>query len=297
MGILDDAIRQHLDLKRETGADESEVKQLEDEAFGPAARPGDKDFPTSGGEAIETPAGPSEAEAPSEEEPAAEAPSEEQPAAEAPSEEQPAAEGVSEEQPIAEAPSEEQPVAEAPSEEHPIAEAPSGELELGDEQAAPPGGDAPPAVAEPDEAPSEPALELEPEPAEAPSSFTTAEREAIADQPTAFFDQAGGSALDMGELDLDLDEEIQDVGLGQPEVPAAEQLEPPHAAEPEPTPIPESAPISEPEPQDLAQPPAAPEGAESGEEDVLEETPEFLRENPDDDELWFEQGEPKDFDF
>ena len=32
-------------------------------------------------------------------------------------------------------------------------------------------------------------------------------------------------------------------------------------------------------------------------EDVLEETPEFLRDNPDDDELWFEQGEPKDFDF
>ena len=32
-------------------------------------------------------------------------------------------------------------------------------------------------------------------------------------------------------------------------------------------------------------------------EDVLEETPEFLRDAPEDDELWFEQGEPKDFDF
>ena len=30
---------------------------------------------------------------------------------------------------------------------------------------------------------------------------------------------------------------------------------------------------------------------------MLEETPEFLRDNPDDDELWFEQGQPKDFDF
>ena len=41
------------------------------------------------------------------------------------------------------------------------------------------------------------------------------------------------------------------------------------------------------------------EGAESaeGEGDVLEETPEFLRDQPEDDELWFEQGEPKDFDF
>ena len=38
-------------------------------------------------------------------------------------------------------------------------------------------------------------------------------------------------------------------------------------------------------------------GSEEDGEDVLEETPEFLRDNPDDDELWFEQGEPKDFDF
>ncbi len=33
------------------------------------------------------------------------------------------------------------------------------------------------------------------------------------------------------------------------------------------------------------------------EEDVLEETPEFLRDTPEDERLWFEQGEPKDFDF
>ncbi|HEU4979999.1 MAG TPA: hypothetical protein VFT14_02205, partial [Solirubrobacterales bacterium] len=42
------------------------------------------------------------------------------------------------------------------------------------------------------------------------------------------------------------------------------------------------------------------EGEEEGEgedEDVLEETPEFLRDAPEDDELWFEQGEPRDFDF
>ena len=30
---------------------------------------------------------------------------------------------------------------------------------------------------------------------------------------------------------------------------------------------------------------------------MLEETPEFLRDAPEDDELWFEQGKPKDFDF
>jgi hypothetical protein len=37
--------------------------------------------------------------------------------------------------------------------------------------------------------------------------------------------------------------------------------------------------------------------ATSPEEDVLEETPDFLEETPEDDELWFEQKPPKDFDF
>ena len=71
--------------------------------------------------------------------------------------------------------------------------------------------------------------------------------------------------------------------------------EPPHEVEPEPEPPLEP----EPEPRErLAARSAAPEGrAGDGDEDVLEETPEFLRDNPDDDELWFEQGEPKDFDF
>jgi hypothetical protein len=40
MGILDDAIKEHLELKRQHGAGDSELKQLEDEAFGTAERPG-----------------------------------------------------------------------------------------------------------------------------------------------------------------------------------------------------------------------------------------------------------------
>src|SRR5262245_60952567 len=40
MGILDEAIREHLELKRQHGAGEGELKQLEDEAFGQAERPG-----------------------------------------------------------------------------------------------------------------------------------------------------------------------------------------------------------------------------------------------------------------
>src|SRR3954469_21375188 len=43
MSILDDAIREHLDLKRAHGADESELKRLQDEAFGPPGGPDDPD--------------------------------------------------------------------------------------------------------------------------------------------------------------------------------------------------------------------------------------------------------------
>ncbi len=49
MGILDDAIRQHLELKRQRGATDSELEQLEHEAFGPSSRPGEPDFPDSEG--------------------------------------------------------------------------------------------------------------------------------------------------------------------------------------------------------------------------------------------------------
>src|SRR5262245_7044149 len=38
MGLLDDAIREHLELKRRHGADASEVERQEQEALGPARR-------------------------------------------------------------------------------------------------------------------------------------------------------------------------------------------------------------------------------------------------------------------
>ena len=43
MSILDDAIREHLELKRAHGADDAELKRLEDEAFGPPQRPDEPD--------------------------------------------------------------------------------------------------------------------------------------------------------------------------------------------------------------------------------------------------------------
>lgn len=39
MGILDDAIREHLDLKRKHGARDSELREIEDEAFGAGEQP------------------------------------------------------------------------------------------------------------------------------------------------------------------------------------------------------------------------------------------------------------------
>ena len=41
MGLLDDAIREHLDLKRRHGADPAEVERAEREALGPVRRKGD----------------------------------------------------------------------------------------------------------------------------------------------------------------------------------------------------------------------------------------------------------------
>ena len=50
MGALDDAIRDHLDLKRRHGASEAEIQQAEAEALGPARRePGAEPFPDEAG--------------------------------------------------------------------------------------------------------------------------------------------------------------------------------------------------------------------------------------------------------
>jgi hypothetical protein len=59
---------------------------------------------------------------------------------------------------------------------------------------------------------------------------------------------------------------------------------------------PEAEPPERAEPSDAGEP--APPGAEAtGEEDVLEETPDFLQETPEHERLWFEQRPPRDFDF
>ena len=81
------------------------------------------------------------------------------------------------------------------------------------------------------------------------------------------------------------------------------------APEPEPEPVPEKrepepdipldqatveyTPPAFDEPEERDEPPAPPQ---EGDEDVLEETPDFLQETPEHDRLWFEQKPPRDFD-
>jgi hypothetical protein len=55
-------------------------------------------------------------------------------------------------------------------------------------------------------------------------------------------------------------------------------------------------PTAPPEPAAADEPPAE-QAEDEDEEDVLEETPEFLQDAPEHDRLWFEQKPPRDFDF
>jgi hypothetical protein len=88
----------------------------------------------------------------------------------------------------------------------------------------------------------------------------------------------------------ELPAEVAPAPDGDPDLEPEPVLEPPaaYAAPREPAPS-----VYEDEPWlEESRPPAPPE-----EEDVLEETPDFLQETPEHDRLWFEQKPPKDFDF
>jgi hypothetical protein len=234
MGILDEAIREHLELKRRRGATDSELQRLEDEAFGPPSRPGEPDFPEHEGESAEH-----------------------------------SGNGLAREGAVVEAPV-------AP-------EAPATPLPEG-ERAAPPG--------EPDE-------------------------QDAAEAQTEIYNQDPGGELELGELELEPDpqgaahedvtpEEHGDDEAAEPPIETLDTVEhelPEHEpgleAPPSEEPVPEQA--AEPEHQDPSAPTESEETSEESEsppqEDVLADTPEFLRDAPEDDELWFEQGKPKDFDF
>jgi len=92
-------------------------------------------------------------------------------------------------------------------------------------------------------------------------------------------------------------DDLPETGAEQVVEPAAEHFEvaPTEVVPPVAEPAAEPEPVAEPE---LGEPAREPRPDDSGEdEDVLEETPEFLQETPEHDRLWFEQKPPRDFDF
>jgi hypothetical protein len=278
MGILDEAIREHLELKRAHGAGDSELKQLEDEAFGQAERPGDEggapdpaaEAPTQFMTQPDLPEEGSRREPPSiadlQEAPPAPTPAED-PAAAAKdaSVEGPADEGApAEEQPAME--HEIEPAGPSTEERHAIAEQPTEIHDMEAELGAP----GPPnptdeelveeEIAEPRLAPTDPLAGLdEDDDAEVTIQGPAAPIDDEEDEDDAFWNEQRLS----DELDQALEAPVED----EPDEEEPEPAEEPEAASPR------------------------------SDEDVLEETPDFLEETPEDDQLWFEQKPPKDFDF
>jgi hypothetical protein len=196
MGLLDDAIREHLDLKRRRGADPSEVTRLEQEALGPVRR----ERPTA------EPADEHHDEAHAQEPAAAEPARAERP--------HPAGEGL---------PADDATRVLTPEDRHepphgdPLLDQHADNVELGGAAA----------------------KESEPEPRASTEDLRHSD---IVDQPTTEY-----------------------------------RIEDHHDDEDEPR--------------------EAPARLGGPDEDVLEETPDFLQETPEHDRLWFEQRPPRDFDF
>ena len=218
MGLLDDAIREHLDLKRRRGADPAEVERAEREALGPVRRaPVDR----ADGELELLP--PDESEEVYEDDYAPDGQ---------------VSDPADWEDPFDEAADVRDPLAPEPrAPDLFAAEPPADELE-----------ESPTTVHEPLAAvPSEPlAPEVPPAPVEESEPYEREPREA--EHPAGLFERDTHAGEETVEYDVERALELHDK-----------------------------------------------DGDED--EDVLEETPEFLQDTPDHDRLWFEQKPPKDFDF
>lgn len=255
MGILDEAIREHLELKRQHGADGDELQQLEDEAFGPAERPGDEAPSDAQSEApTEFMTVPDAGEEPRQRQEPSVADLQEAPPAPAQSEDEEQPEVDEDREAIAEQPTQHFDVEEELAAESP---APSDE-ELVEEE-----------MDEPRLAPVDPLANME-----------TVEEIEIEAAPATELDEEDEE--DEFWSDQRLSEEL-DQAL---DAPLPDEEDEPSAEEPSPEPVAEEPPAAEPSP-----------ASSSTEHDVLEDTPDFLEDAPEDDDLWFEQKPPKDFDF
>jgi hypothetical protein len=228
MGILDDAIREHLELKRAHGAPDDEVRRKEAEAFGPVRQDVAVPAPEDDATQMLTPA---DADAP-----AAPDPQALEPAVPAP------------EDPYAVHPGE-HPVPDPHDHAHPAASDPAWAEDT--EFFAPPEA-RPPTEQAPAHHPEEPHPALH--------DHDAIHSEEHAPEPV-FPASAAPNA---------------------PEAPVgpAPVEDPPVVEPPVETPPVEEPPVETPD-----------------EDDVLEETPEFLQDAPEHDRLWFEQKPPRDFDF
>ena len=298
MGLLDDAIREHLDLKRRRGADPSEIAREEQEALGPPRRSAEPLAAPAPGHARVEPKdeeddGWWEPDGAAEDAPTAFGrPLGEDPTIGArggglsPIEVRHVDDGEEDSADVGEEPVGLEAVEPPLPEPEPVWQAPPPEPELLDELAL---------VEEGDE------LDVD--------EFIGGETDEFAFEDEDFF----GDEL---ETPSPAAHEPPFEPFAGPPAPAPQ---PPAPPAPEP---PASVPFADPEPE----PPRPPEGdqptqqysvadfeeathhrgaesepgdeEESGEgEDLLEETPEFLEETPEHDRLWFEQKPPRDFDF
>lgn len=257
MGLLDEAIREHLELKRLRGAADSEIDRLEREALGPVRR---------GGESMETASPEAEPGLVAADRAELDLPPE-------PSER-------ARPQDPAEAGTAIYDVAAAGHEEgieweehHPDPYAPAS---------ADPHIAAPP----PDRAPADPGVSTDAstvgrETTEFDTRAAAAQR--AFDMPREEDPDVGAAAPPAGDADeifgADEDATFVQPGPGQP---SGE----PHEGRAEPRP---------PRDEETEEHPPGVEAEPV--EDVLEETPDFLQQTPEHDRLWFEQRPPRDFDF
>ena len=237
MGILDDAIREHLELKRSHGASDSEIERQEAEVFGQVRAEAAAPVATADDDHTQllTP------------------------------EEAPEAAHLEELEPLQPAP--EDPYAVHPGDELvPDPDVPHAETE----HDVPPAAEAGAGLLEPHE--------VEPGPPSPRHHHHDDETHpALVDH-----DHIGGEEH--------APEPVFGHAAETPTAPPDTPLDPAPSDDP---------PVGEPpvENPDIDEPPRQPPEEAGDDEDVLEDTPEFLQDAPEHDRLWFEQKPPRDFDF
>ncbi len=286
MGLLDEAIREHLDLKRRRGADPAEIEKAEREALGPVRR--DRAAVAAGYEdAGDAPA--ALADRPQYDEPAG---FDEPTAVDPP---------TAYDEPVA-------PVDEAIDfetvEPTPAAPQPTAHAEQLVEERRTPKRRSLLHRRHRDADETTPVEDVDAERSEPASSSVADEFHLPRDE--AIF---AGEHESYEHVHSDFDEPEDDYGV-EPAMPESDQGHEPPAAPPvqryEP-PAPQPAPPAPPTPEPVApDDPILGETVEydveralredDDEDELLEETPEFLQDTPDHDRLWFEQKPPKDFD-